>query len=103
MLQLYASWGVDFIKVDDLSRPYSDLEVEGYAKAIQQCGRAIVFSTSPGATPIAKAEHLKQHVNQWRMADDFWDNWKEVLQMFNYELPNASAYNETCAAIANVY
>ena len=84
LLQLYASWGVDFIKVDDLSRPYSDLEVEGYAKAIQQCGRPIVFSTSPGATPIGKADHLNQYVNQWRMADDFWDNWKEVLQMFNY-------------------
>lgn len=84
ILNLYASWGVDFIKVDDLSRPYSTAEIEGYRKAIDQCGRAIVFSTSPGATPIAKAANVKQNANMWRMADDFWDNWKEILQMFNY-------------------
>ncbi len=84
ILNLYAQWGVDFIKVDDLSRPYSSAEIEGYKKAIDQCGRAIVFSTSPGATPVDKADHIKQHANMWRMADDFWDNWKEVLQMFNY-------------------
>jgi len=84
ILNLYASWGVDFIKVDDLSRPYSTAEVEGYKKAIDQCGRAIVFSTSPGATPVDKADNVKHNANMWRMADDFWDNWKEILQMFNY-------------------
>ena len=84
ILDLYASWGVDFIKVDDLSRPYSTVEVEGYRKAIDQCGRAIVFSTSPGATPAGKADNVKQNANMWRVADDFWDDWKAVLQMFNY-------------------
>jgi len=84
ILNLYASWGVDFIKVDDLSRPYSTAEVEGYKKAIDQCGRPIVFSTSPGATPVEKADNVTHNANMWRMADDFWDNWKEVLQMFNY-------------------
>jgi alpha-galactosidase len=84
ILNLYASWGVDFIKVDDLSRPYSTAEIEGYKKAIDQCRRPIVFSTSPGATPVDKADHIAAHANMWRMADDFWDNWKEVSQMFNY-------------------
>jgi hypothetical protein len=84
LLVLYASWGVDFIKVDDLSRPYSVVEVEGYKKAIDLCGRPIIFSTSPGATPVSQAAHVKQFANMWRMADDFWDNWKEVLQMFDY-------------------
>ena len=27
-------WDVDFIKVDDIARPYSDKEIEGYKKAI---------------------------------------------------------------------
>jgi len=84
ILNLYVAWGVDFIKVDDLSRPYSTAEVEGYRKAIDQCYRPIVFSTSPGATPVEKAENVKQNANMWRMADDFWDNWNEVMQMFNY-------------------
>ena len=28
ILELYASWGVDFIKVDDIARPYRELEIE---------------------------------------------------------------------------
>jgi len=84
LLELYASWGVDFIKVDDLSRPYSAAEVEGYKKAIDQCGRPIVLSLSPGETPLNQAAHATQYANMWRMADDFWDNWKEVLHMFDY-------------------
>ena len=84
LLQLYTSWGVDFLKVDDLSRPYSNEEVEGYKKAIDQCGRPIVLSLSPGATPVAQAKHAAQYANMWRMADDFWDNWKEILAMMDY-------------------
>lgn len=84
LLDLYASWGVDFIKVDDLSRPYSAPEVEGYRKAIDHCGRPIVLSLSPGATPVAEAAHAVAHANMWRMADDFWDNYKEIVAMMAY-------------------
>jgi hypothetical protein len=84
LLELYARWGVDFIKVDDLSRPYHTAEIEGYRKAIQHCGRPIVFSLSPGETPLKDSSHVSQYGNMWRMADDFWDNWKEVLKMFDY-------------------
>jgi hypothetical protein len=84
LLELYAGWGVDFIKVDDLARPYSVAEVEGYKKAIEHCGRPMVLSISPGETPLAQQDHVVQHANMWRMADDFWDNWKEILHMFNY-------------------
>ncbi|MEO6851934.1 MAG: glycoside hydrolase family 27 protein [Mucilaginibacter sp.] len=84
ILELYASWGVDFIKVDDLSRPYSEPEVEGYKKAIENCGRPIVLSLSPGATPLKEADHVVKNANMWRMADDFWDNWKEIVGMMKY-------------------
>jgi alpha-galactosidase len=84
LLDLYASWGVDFIKVDDIARPYSAAEIEGYRHAIGQCGRAVVLSLSPGETPFAQAEHVAGHANMWRMADDFWDSWKEMEKMFDY-------------------
>jgi alpha-galactosidase len=84
ILKLYASWGVDFIKVDDISRPYSASEIEGYHKAIAQCGRPVVLSISPGETPVQQADHVKQYANMWRMADDFWDNWRQLLKMFDY-------------------
>lgn len=84
ILNLYASWGVDFIKVDDIARPYSKAEIEGYQKAIGQCGRSVVLSLSPGETPLADSAHAAAFSNMWRMADDFWDNWQQMLKMFDY-------------------
>jgi len=78
ILRLYAGWGVDFIKVDDLSRPYSTAEIEAIHRAIEKCGRSIVFSTSPGETPVTSAAHISAQANMWRMSDDFWDNWKFI-------------------------
>jgi hypothetical protein len=84
LLALYAEWGVDLIKVDDISRPYSAAEIEGYRRAIEACGRPMVLSLSPGETPIADSSHVKRWGNMWRMADDFWDSWPEMLKMFDY-------------------
>jgi alpha-galactosidase len=84
LLKLYAEWGVDFIKVDDIARPYNNAEIEGYKKAIDACGKEIVLSLSPGETPVKDATHAAKFSNMWRMADDFWDNWQQVLKMFDY-------------------
>lgn len=84
LLQLYAEWGVDFIKVDDIARPYHAEEIEGYRKAISRCGRPMVLSLSPGETPLHDSAHVRRYADMWRMADDFWDEWKEVLKMFDY-------------------
>ena len=75
IFDMYAGWGIDFIKIDDLSRPYHKAEIELIRNAIDQCGRPIVLSTSPGATPISEAEHVREHANMWRMVDDVWDTW----------------------------
>ena len=83
LFNLYASWGLDFVKVDDLSRPYHTGEVEMIRKAIDQSGRKIVLSTSPGETPLADAEHVAEHANMWRTVDDFWDNWKMLKDHFD--------------------
>lgn len=81
ILELYASWGVDFIKVDDLSRPYHQAEIEMIRKAIDHTGRPIVLSTSPGETPIVKAAHVMSHANMWRMVDDVWDTWPHITHL----------------------
>jgi hypothetical protein len=77
-LQLWASWGLDFVKVDDLSNPYHAGEVEMIRKAIDKCGRPIVFSTSPGPTDPKNAAHVSKYANMWRISGDFWDNWVET-------------------------
>jgi len=83
LLELYASWGVDYIKVDDIAYPYREKEIEGYRQAIDRCGRNIVLSLSPGHdTPIAMAGHLKSNTNMWRISNDFWDDWEALKRQF---------------------
>lgn len=80
---LLASWEIDFVKVDDLSAPnYHTPEVEAIRKAIDKTGRAIIFSTSPGATPLNSGEHVQNHANMWRISNDFWDNWPALYAQF---------------------
>lgn len=83
IMNLYASWGVDFIKVDDLSRPFYTDEIHMIRKAIDQTGRPIVFSLSPGKTQYQYASECIENANMWRMMDDLWDTWSAVDAVFN--------------------
>jgi hypothetical protein len=80
IFKLYASWGVDFVKVDDLSGRTSEIEM--IRKAIDNCGRPIVISISPGGDKPETAEFLKNNVNMWRTSNDFWDNWQQLKNQF---------------------
>ena len=90
LFELYASWGVDFVKVDDIANteykphdPYSARgEIELIRKAIDGCGRDMVLSLSPGPAVINEAFHLSQNANMWRMTGDFWDHWDKLYNMF---------------------
>jgi alpha-galactosidase len=83
IFQLYAGWGVDFVKVDDLSSPiYFTEEIEMIRKAIEKTRRKILLSTSPGETPLAHADHVQQHANMWRTVGDFWDSWLQLKEHF---------------------
>jgi hypothetical protein len=83
IMDLYAGWGVDFIKVDDLSRPFYTDEIHMIRKAIDQTGRPIVLSLSPGKTQYQYAGECLDNANMWRMMDDLWDNWSAVDAVFN--------------------
>jgi hypothetical protein len=83
VFELIASWGVDFVKVDDLSSPYHSSEIEAIRRAIDRCGRPILFSTSPGPTPLAQGGHIAANANQWRISDDFWDDWRLLAAQFD--------------------
>jgi hypothetical protein len=84
VFELLASWGVDYVKVDDISRPYHEheREIEGVRRAIDRCGRPIVLSLSPGETALDAAGHVGDHANLWRISDDFWDDWKALREQF---------------------
>ncbi len=81
---LIAEWGVDYVKVDDIARPYhqNEKEIEAIRSAIDRTGRPIVLSISPGETALSAAAHAGQHVNLWRISDDFWDTWSSLQEQF---------------------
>jgi hypothetical protein len=81
---LYASWGVDFVKVDDICRelPACEEELIMLSNAARSCGREMVLSLSPGPALPEKAELYKQTANMWRITDDFWDKWEQLYDMF---------------------
>ena len=82
IFDLYAEWGVDFVKVDDLSRPFYTNEIKMIRKAIDQTGRPIVLSLSPGKTQYTYAQQCLENANMWRMMDDLWDSWSAVDAVF---------------------
>jgi alpha-galactosidase len=82
-VKLWASWGVDYIKVDDLSEPYHAPEIEMIHRALAKVDRPIVFSTSPGATSTSHAGHIAAHANLWRISGDFWDRWPKLNAQFD--------------------
>jgi alpha-galactosidase len=81
---LYAGWGVDFVKMDDMSRPYDAhaAEIEAAHLAIGKTGRPIVLSLSPGETPVPRADHVRRFAQMWRISDDFWDEWPMLEAQF---------------------
>ncbi len=92
IMELYASWGVDFIKCDDICNTNNlspgggydgRHEIEMLANAIAKQGRPIVLSLSPGPALMEQAWHYKTYANMWRITDDFWDDWKLLKAMFH--------------------
>ena len=82
LVALYAQWGVDFIKADDMSRPYHKAEIQALHMAIQKAGRPIVLSLSPGPAPLSEIDDLRGNAQMWRIEDDLWDDWKSLRNMY---------------------
>jgi alpha-galactosidase len=81
LLQQYAAWGVDFLKVDCIAaHPYKADEIAMIRRAIDKAGRPMVLSLSPGPTSLDNAAEVGQLANMWRIADDFWDVWTTTKQ-----------------------
>lgn len=90
LFKMYAEWGIDYVKVDDLARIDCGPEAPGAGfseiamikKAIANCGRSIVLSLSPGPARVEQKDFLLENANMWRMTDDFWDRWDLLYGMF---------------------
>ena len=82
--ELFAQWGIDFVKVDDASYPVWHAEIEFIDNAIKKTGRDILLSLSPGPSVLSEANFYKKHANMWRISGDFWDGWSFLRESFDF-------------------
>jgi len=85
LLELYASWGVDYVKADNIDAPYRPAHVEALSRAIARCNRPIVLSLSAEEEPdVCYPEHRKAHCELWRIGGDMPDSWSMVKKTFEF-------------------
>lgn len=83
----FAQWGLDFLKVDDMQTPFHSEEIAAYHEAIAKAevkyNRDIALSLSPGGwVSTAYVDFLREKAQMWRISDDLWDRWEDILQQF---------------------
>ncbi len=83
IIDMYAQWGVDYIKADDMATPFHGPEIQALHKAILHSQRPIALSLSPGPADVAKADFYAANANLWRISGDFWDNWRSLAKNFD--------------------
>jgi hypothetical protein len=93
---MYASWGVDLIKIDCISSgPYKADEIRMISAALAKSGRPIVLSLSPGPTPVEKMADVEHLATMWRISMDIWDIWhndKDYPKGLNDQFAKAAAW-----------
>lgn len=79
VIRLYASWGVDFVKVDCIaSHPFKGEDIRMLSEAIGKAGQPMVLSLSPGPAPLGNADVFDRYAQMWRISEDVWDVWRST-------------------------
>ena len=76
IFELYASWGVDYIKADYLA---FQTELIGISRASRICGRDMIISAVPDRIP---EQVLKENAHMARCGIDLWDQWEWLKRSF---------------------
>jgi alpha-galactosidase len=76
IFELYATWGVDYIKADYL--PF-DSELIGISRASRTCGRGMIISAVPDQIPL---HVLRENAHMFRVGLDLWDKWEWLKRSF---------------------
>ncbi len=100
-MRTFASWGMDYLKLDYCYSPddrypgknfsqVAQIVYSGVSAALLKSGRDIVFSCSPPAYAFDKPKEFVEVMswvgsvcNLWRTDDDIYDAWKSVVA--NYQ------------------
>jgi alpha-galactosidase len=81
VVELLASWGVDFIKYDDIV--HKPREINAVADAIEKCGKKMVLSISPGDDINPDYYKTYQRADMIRISRDIWDLREDIQISFD--------------------
>jgi hypothetical protein len=81
VVTLVDSWGVDFVKYDDIV-PHPD-EIQAVANAIKNCNSKIKLSLSPGDAASMQNADVYNYADMVRITTDIWDNQKSIDASFS--------------------
>lgn len=82
VIEQFAQWGVEFIKVDDVS--HRPAEVVGYIQAVENASGPICLSLSPGNHTNKRFLETYRQTAMCRITRDIWDNQEDLDVAFNY-------------------
>jgi hypothetical protein len=89
--ELYAEWEVDFIKADDMiSYPPKYDEMKALRYAMENNGRDMVLSLSPGHINFWDRNMCAHFSEMYRVSGDVWDKWEHMERAFKL----ANQFNE---------
>ncbi|MEZ5277924.1 MAG: glycoside hydrolase family 27 protein [Opitutaceae bacterium] len=80
LVALLASWGVDFIKADDITG--YPAEIEAMTRAIARTGRPIVLSLSHGGEADPAMLPVYRQSDMVRITKDIWDDLESIERSF---------------------
>lgn len=86
LMSLYAEWGVDLIKCDDICRmdaKTARIETEMIHRAMEKCSREMILSLSPGPAILEECDFYRENAEMWKITDNFWDDWEQLREMFD--------------------
>lgn len=81
VVELVSSWGVDFIKYDDIV--HKPLEINAVANSIEKTGKKIILSISPGDDIDPKNFETYKRADMIRISRDIWDLKEDIEISFN--------------------
>ena len=85
LIELYAEWGVDLIKCDDIGDPSDELareEAELIHSAVTRSPREMILSFS-GPADTNNYDFYRMNCDMWRVTRGFTDNWEDLKEMFD--------------------
>ena len=93
--QYITEWNISFIKNDCIfGKDYTQNEIIAVSNTINKYGDNTVYSLSPGSSdiyPQTEAEHVYKYANMYRITNDNWDYYNDVMRPFHISAQYASA------------